>query len=111
HGWMGKILESADLFMQEEKVRYPHILFTGGAVMTDGFLEWVQKEFSRDGKLGTSRHVEAPQELIRDPAMAPALGMFRWIMTYKRAQEDLFAPRGLVGKSVAAVRTWFTNYF
>ena len=111
HGWMTKILESADGFMQDEKVRYPHILFTGGAVMTDGFLEWVQKEFSRDGKLGISRHVEASQELIRDPAMAPALGMFRWIMTYKRSQEDLFAPRGLVGKGMAAVRTWFTNYF
>ena len=111
HGWMTKILESADGFMQDEKVRYPHILFTGGAVMTDGFLEWVQKEFSRDGKLGTARHVEAPQELVRDPAMAPALGMFRWIMTYKRAQEALFMPRGFIAKIMAAARQWFTNYF
>ncbi len=111
HGWMSKILESADNFMQDEKVRYPHILFTGGAVMTDGFLEWVQKEFSRDGKLGIARHVEAPQELVRDPAMAPALGMFRWIMTYKRAQEELFTPRGFIAKTVAAARDWFTNYF
>jgi cell division protein FtsA len=111
HSWMSKILESADSFMQDEKVRYPHILFTGGAVMTDGFLEWVQKEFSRDGKLGTSRHVEAAQELVRDPAMTPALGMFRWIMTYKRSQEALFTPRGFVAKIMAAARNWFTNYF
>ena len=111
HGWMTKILASADDFMQDEKVRYPHILFTGGAVMTDGFLEWVQKEFSRDGKLGTARQVEAPQELVRDPAMAPALGMLRWIMTYRRAQEALFTPRGLIAKTTAAARAWFTNYF
>jgi len=111
HGWMTQILESADGFMQDEKVRYPHILFTGGAVMTDGFLEWVQKEFSRDGKLGVSRHVEAPQELVRDPSMAPTLGMFRWIMTYKRAQEALFTPRGLVAKTITAARAWITNYF
>ena len=111
HGWMGKILESADLFMQDEKVRYPHILFTGGAVMTDGFLEWTQKEFSRDGKIGTSRHVEAVQELVRDPAMAPALGMFRWVMIYKRAQEAMFTPRGFLGKFFAELRQWFTNYF
>ena len=79
--------------------------------MTDGFLEWVQKEFSRDGKLGISRHVEALQELVRDPSMAPALGMFRWIMTYKRAQEALFTPRGLIAKTMAAARQWFSNYF
>jgi cell division protein FtsA len=111
HGWMAKILESVDSFTQDEKVRYPHILFTGGAVMTDGFLEWVQKEFSRDGKLGATRHVEAPQELVRDPSMAPALGMFRWIMTYKRSQEALFTPRGFLAKTAASARAWFTNYF
>jgi cell division protein FtsA len=111
HVWMTKILESADAFMQDEKVRYPHVLFTGGAVATEGFLEWAQKEFSRDGKFGTSRHVEAPQELVRDPAMAPALGMFRWIMTYKQAQEALFTPRGFIAKFLASLRAWFTNYF
>lgn len=111
HGWMNKILESSDVFMQEEKIRYPHVLFTGGAVMTDGFLEWVQKEFSRDGKIGVARHVEASQELVRDPSMAPALGMFRWVMNYKRAQEALFAPRGFLARAVASARAWFTNYF
>jgi hypothetical protein len=64
-----------------------------------------------ESKLGTSRHVEAPQELVRDPSMAPALGMFRWIMTYKRAQEALFTHRGLVAKTMAAARAWVTNYF
>ncbi len=111
HAWMGKILAEADQFLQDEKVRYPHMIFTGGAVMVDGFLEWVQKEFSRDGKLGTARHIEAPQEVVRDPAMASALGMFRWVMTYEREQEALFTPRGLVAKSVASVRNWFSNYF
>lgn len=111
HAWMGKILGEADQFLQDEKVRYPHMIFTGGAVMVDGFLEWVQKEFSRDGKLGTARHIEAPQEIVRDPAMASALGMFRWVMTYEREQEALFTPRGLVAKSVASIRNWFSNYF
>jgi len=111
HGWMNKIFESSDVFMQEEKIRYPHVLFTGGAVMTDGFLEWIQKEFSRDGKIGISRQVEASQELVRDPSMAPALGMFRWAMNYKRAQEALFAPRGFFARITASARAWFTNYF
>ncbi len=111
HAWMAEILREADGFLQDEKIRHPHILFTGGAVMTEGFLEWVQKEFSRDGRLGSTRHVEAAQEIVRDPSMAPALGMFRWVATYERAQEALFTPRGLVSKTVAAARDWFTNYF
>lgn len=79
--------------------------------MTEGFLEWVQKEFGRDGKLGSARHVEAAQEIVRDPSMAPALGMFRWVAMHERAQEALFTPRGLVAKGVAAARDWFANYF
>lgn len=110
-GWMTKILAEADLFVQEEKIRFPHVFFTGGSVITDGFLEWVQKEFSRDGKIGITRHVEAQQEIVRDPSMAPALGMFRWVKTYVRAQEALFTPRSIVGKTVAAAKNWFTNYF
>ena len=111
HDWMSKILAETDRFIQEENVRYPHIVFTGGAISVDGFLEWLQKEFSRDGRLGVTRQVEAPQEIVRDPAMAPALGMFRWIMIYERAQEALFTPRGIVAKTFAAARNWFTNYF
>lgn len=111
HGWMTQILREADGFIDEQKIRHPHIVFTGGAVMIEGFLEWLQKEFSRDGKLGVSHLVDAPQEIVRDPSMAPALGMFRWVMTCERAQEALFTPRGLVAKTVAAARAWFTNYF
>ncbi|HNX69365.1 MAG TPA: hypothetical protein PLL75_03355 [Candidatus Omnitrophota bacterium] len=111
HGWMAKILQESDTFMQEQKIRHPHVLFTGGAVMTEGFLEWVQKEFSRDGKIGLTHFVDAPQETVRDASMAPALGMFRWVMVRERAHEALFTPRGLVAKTVAAARAWFANYF
>ena len=111
YAWMTEILREADGFLQDEKIRHPHILFTGGAVMTEGFLEWVQKEFSRDGKLGSTRHVDAAQEIVRDPSMAPALGMFRWVANYERAQEALFTPRGLIAKTISAARTWFSNYF
>lgn len=109
--WMGGILEEAGKFMEEEKVRYPHMIFTGGAVMIDGFLEWLQKEFSVEGRIGVTRQVEAPQEIVRDPSLAPALGMFRWVVTLKQAHEALFTPRGFFAKAVAAVRAWFNTYF
>lgn len=109
--WMTKILEEARKFTDEEKARYPSIFFTGGAVMMDGFLEWLQKEFAVDGRLGVTRHVEASQEIVRDPSLAPALGMFRWAISRQREHDALFTPRSFVGKGMAAVRTWFTNYF
>lgn len=111
HDWMTKIFQESDGFIQEQKIRHPHILFTGGAVMVEGFLEWIQSKFSRDGKIGITHFVDAPQEIVRDPSMAPVLGMFRWIMTSERAHEALFTPHGLVAKTVAAARAWFTNYF
>jgi len=108
---MTQVLDEAKKFAEEEKARYPHIVFTGGAVMMDGFLEWLHKEFSVEGRLGITRFVEAGQEIVRDPSLAPALGMFRWVMTEQRDNAALFTPRGIVAKIVVAVRTWFTNYF
>ncbi|MBU9889542.1 MAG: hypothetical protein KTQ49_06710 [Candidatus Omnitrophica bacterium] len=111
HAWMSRILTEADGFLADEKIRHAHFVFTGGAVMTEGFLEWLQKEFSRDGRLGNARHVDAPQEIVRDPSMAPALGMFRWVGVHERTREDFFTSQNIVGKGFAAVRDWFTNYF
>ncbi len=109
--WMNRILSGANQFLQEEKIRHPHTIFTGGGVLFDGFLEWTQKEFSLEGKVGVTRQVEAPQELIRDPSLAPALGMFRWIAVYKHDYEPLFTPKSVIRKTVMAARQWFSNYF
>ena len=109
--WMAKILEEAKSFTEKQNARYPHIIFTGGAVMMDGFLEWVQKEFSVEGRLGMTRQVEASQEIVRDPSLAPALGMFRWARIKQCEHDALFTPRNAVAKGVAAVRAWFTDYF
>jgi len=111
HTWMSRIFREVDEFLQDQNLRYPQYIFTGGAVMTEGFLEWVQENFKRDGRLGTSRGIDAPLELIRNPSLAPAFGMFRWIMTHGREYKTLLSPRSLVEKSVMTARNWISTYF
>ena len=109
--WMNGILEDSGKFIQDEKVRHPHIIFTGGSVMIDGFLEWLQKEFGVEARLGVTRQVEAAQEIMRDPSLTPVTGMLRWIKTAKRENEALFTSRSLLTRLAAAIRRWFSDYF
>ncbi|HQB11556.1 MAG TPA: hypothetical protein PLX96_01105 [Candidatus Omnitrophota bacterium] len=108
--WMSGILQESKKFSEGKGVRYPHMVFTGGSVMMDGFLEWMQKEFGIEGRIGVSRQIEAPQEIIRDPSLAPVTGMLRWIMTAKQENEALFTSRSFMARMIAAVRAWLTNY-
>ena len=111
HIWMTDILKDTDDFFERERVHYPNYVFTGGAVSLGGFLEWLQQEFSRDGRLGTTRLIEASQEIVRDPSLAPALGMFSWITRCLRDFRPLFAPQNFIEKIIITVKQWFSKYF
>ncbi|OQA55436.1 MAG: Cell division protein FtsA [Candidatus Omnitrophica bacterium ADurb.Bin277] len=109
--WMTKIMEESGKFANDESVRHPHMVFTGGSVMIDGFLEWMQKEFGIEARLGIARQVEASQEIVRDPSLAPVLGMLRWVITSRRENETLFVSRSILSRGISALRQWFANYF
>ncbi|MCM8775904.1 MAG: hypothetical protein NC930_06105, partial [Candidatus Omnitrophica bacterium] len=109
--WLTDLLVQTDQLAREEKVLHPHLVFTGGGAALDGFLEFLQEEFSRDGRIGITRQVEAPNEILVDPSLAGALGMYCWLATRERERQQLFAPRGILQKSFDAVRRWFATYF
>lgn len=109
--WISEILGQAEVFAQNQKVLYPHYVFTGGGTALEGFLECLQKQFSRDARLGSSHKVEASHELLVDPSLAPAFGMFRWITLNNQTQSRLLAPTGTLQKTLATAKSWFSNYF
>jgi len=109
--WMEEILRGMDAFAQEEKTRYPHYVFTGGGTCLEGFLEFLQTRFARDARLGFSRRMEAPTELLVAPSLTGALGLFRWLATYAKDYDELLAPRGFFEKTISTARDWFCNYF
>ena len=109
--WMAKILAESDRFVQEQKLAHPHLVFTGGITVLDGFLEFLQKQFSRDARIGLARKIEAPNEFLVNPSLTPALGMIRWLSLQESGRRQLLAPSGLLQKTVASARDWFSSYF
>jgi cell division protein FtsA len=109
--WLSEILQAADQFARENKVLHPHYIYTGGASGIEGFLEFLQKAFSRTGRLGLAKQVEAPQEFLVDPSAAAVLGLARWLSDEERDQRQFLAPRGFLEKTLASAKDFFTAYF
>jgi cell division protein FtsA len=109
--WLEAILQEADAFSKENNVHYPHVIFTGGGTCLDGFLEFLQKKFSRIARIGLTRRVEAPNELLVDPSAVGALGLYRWLANHMGDQRRLLEPSGFLQKTLASAREWFAAYF
>ncbi|HRK61139.1 MAG TPA: pilus assembly protein PilM [Candidatus Omnitrophota bacterium] len=109
--WMTLIQGEVEQILSEARIFHPDIFFTGGPVQMDGFLEWMQREFGVEGKIGLSHQLDTTPEILRSPIWVPALGMLHWIDYFKRDLEPLYVPRGVVEKSILTAKTWFANYF
>ncbi len=109
--WTEKILGEVECYSKEEGVLFPHFVFTGGGISMDGFLEYLHRQFSKDARIGTARKMEAPTELLVDPSMAGALGLFRWLSLNAQEQKRFFSPSGFLEKTFASARDWFSSYF
>jgi cell division protein FtsA len=109
--WMEQILSRADAFSHDAKVFHPHCVFTGGGTCMDGFLEFLHREFSRDSRLGLTRRVDAANELLVDPSLTGALGMFAWMAYGASEKARLLAPQSLFQKTFFVARDWFSSYF
>jgi len=109
--WMTLIQSEVEPILNEARVFHPDTFFTGGPVQMDGFLEWMQREFGVEGKIGLSHQLDTTPEILRSPVWVPALGMLHWIDYFKRDLEPLYVPRGVFEKSILTAKTWFANYF
>lgn len=109
--WMAVQLEQAEAFCKENRIFYPHTVFTGELVQTDGFLEFLAQHFSRTARIGTSRKVDAVSELVLDQSMLPALGMYRWMSHEMPDQKKFAQPKGFIRKTIANAKDWFLAYF
>ncbi len=109
--WMAGVLEQAEAFCKENRVFYPHSIFTGELVQTDGFLDFLAQHFSRTARVGTPRKVDAVTELLHDQTVLPALGMLRWMALELPGQKKFSQPKGFLQKTLASARDWFFAYF
>lgn len=89
------------------------IVFTGGGVKLDGFLEAVQEQISPTSRIGIVQNVTGPEALITDPAFSAALGGVLFSTRVTVGSE----PRGFgnghqnwVSRTVEAARNWIFEY-
>ncbi|HTL47247.1 MAG TPA: cell division FtsA domain-containing protein [Verrucomicrobiae bacterium] len=109
--WLGAIFAEVDALAQEEKMMYPHYVFTGGGTAFNGFMEFVTHKFQREARMGVSRKLEAANEVLVDPSLTPALGMYRWLSAQQVNYEKLTAPKNVLEKTLASAKGWFYSYF
>ncbi len=109
--WFKQILTASEQFLREEKVYHPFYVFTGGGTCIDGFLEFLQREFSIEARLGLPHRIEARHELLVDPSLSAALGMYCWLSYSGNQKSQLLQPQGLFQKTFTVARDWFSNYF
>jgi len=109
--WLAEVLAEADGFVRENGLFHPHYVFTGSGTRWDGFLEFLNKEFSTDARLGVLRSVEAPNELKIHPGLSAAIGGLHLIAKFEKEKRQYLKSRGLVEKTLSQAREWLAAYF
>ncbi len=109
--WLGEVLEQARAFGREHHMQHPHYVFTGSAAAADGFLDFLHQSFEQPARTGVTKKVEAPQEILMDPALAGALGMFRWLSNQEPDQKKYAVSQGFVQRTLSTAREWFFATF
>ncbi len=109
--WIEPLLSEADAFLAQRGLQHPHYVFAGKMAALNGFLEWMQESFSKDGRIGVARGMEGPPGLVMDSSLAAAAGMFHWLAFHESYRQKLLAPQGLLEKTYAYARDLFSMYF
>lgn len=109
--WLSDLLGEVEQLGREERVLFPHYVFTGGGTQIDGFLEFLQREFAVEGRIGRVRRVDAATEILVDPSLTAPVGVYRWLVTQERSRDRMLAPRGFLQKTLTYARNWFAHYF
>ncbi len=109
--WVAQILSDADSFVREYGVFHPHYVFSGSGTYLEGFLEFLNREFATDARLGLVRSIDAAPELKTNPAIAAALGGLQWVSRLELQKRLYFAPRGILEKTLMGAKDWLANYF
>lgn len=96
--------------LQERYAPLNQVVFTGGGVRLDGFLDVVRDLISPSSRIGTPQGIAGPEALITDPAFS---GMLGGINFSSRVNEDGLATTGRqnwISRTVEVARNWIFEY-
>ncbi len=96
--------------LQSFYVPLNQVVFTGGGVKLEGFLEAAQEHISPSSRIGIVQNIVGPDALISDPAFSAALG---GILFSSRISEHEMMRQGRqnwMSRTVEAARNWIFEY-
>lgn len=106
-----KILKEIEALLAEEKISHPHFILTGGGAKLEGLLEFLSSRISSPVRLGTPRQIEAPAELLVDPAWSGLVGLLSGIASGSTAKTDGLVRENLFERTFQRAKSWLTAYF
>ncbi len=86
------------------------IVFTGGGVRLEGFLEVVQESISPMCRIGTVQNVLGPETLVSDPSFSAALGGISF--SARVSEQDMMRQerQNWMSRTAEATRNWIFEY-
>jgi len=109
--WLAILNEQLDGFVQETRCFYPSYVFLGSGVVSDHFLEFLNQQIGMNARVGVTRCIEAPQEILLNQSLIPSLGLLGWLREEEALTTRISGPQTLLQKTVGTARNWFSNYF
>ena len=86
------------------------VVFTGGGVKLDGFLETVQENISPSSRIGTAQDIIGPEALIADPAFSAALGGISFSSRISEHEMVRHGRQGWISRAIESARNWIFEY-
>ena len=86
------------------------IVFTGGGVKLDGFLETVQENISPSSRIGIAQNIIGPEALIVDPAFSAVLGGISFSSRISEHEMVRQGRQSWLSRAVEAARNWIFEY-
>ncbi len=106
-----RLQEEVSLFLEQEKISFPHFVVTGGGVCLEGLLDFLSRKFEAPVRLGTPRSTEGAAELSMDPGWSGVVGLLRWLQTDKTFRTPAPGKENLLGRTFVQVKDWLAAYF
>ena len=87
------------------------IVLTGGGASLEGILEMSQDIFGAPVRLGISRKINGPKEVITSPQYTAVAGVLGYIVDKVRRDEQRFSNKWLLTKKIMQAKEWIQEYF
>jgi len=87
------------------------VVLTGGGSALEGIIEMSHELFNAPVRLGVSRKINGPKEVVTSPQFTAITGILGYVLDKINKDEHRFSNKGLVTKKIMRAKEWIQEYF